>query len=61
MIDSSLTALQKLNVVLRYYHPLVGTGDFIREYHGIYGKGLIIRLDNGREYFAPINEFSLVK
>ena len=48
-------------VVCRYYHPCVGYGDFVREYNGPYGLGLIIRLDNGREWFAPINEFTRVR
>lgn len=45
------------NNVTRYYHPLVGCGEFVREYVGYYGPGIIIRLDNGREWFAPKNEF----
>jgi len=48
-------------VVCRYYHPCVGYGDFVREYNGLYGLGLIIKLDNGREWFAPINEFTRVR
>lgn len=48
-------------VVCRYYHPCVGYGDFVREYKGRDGAGLIIRLDNGREWFAPINEFTRVR
>lgn len=48
-------------VVFRYYHPCVGYGDFVREYKGRDGSGLIIRLDNGREWFAPINEFTRVR
>lgn len=44
----------------RYFHPCVGYGDYVREYDGPYGKGLIIRLDNGREWFAPIHEFTRV-
>ena len=39
----------------------VGYGDFVREYNGRYGLGLIIRLDNWREWFAPINEFTRVR
>ena len=53
--------LQQCNVVCRYYHPCVGYGDFVREYNGRYGLGLIIRLSNGREWFAPINEFTRVR
>ena len=48
-------------VVCRYYHPCVGSGDFVREYNGRYGLGMIIKLDNGREWFAPINEFTRVR
>ena len=48
-------------VVCRYYHPCVGYGDFVREYKGRDGAGLIIRLDNGREWSAPINEFTRVR
>jgi len=48
-------------VVCRYYHPCVGYGDFVREYRGLYGLGLVIRLDDGREWFAPINEFTGVR
>ena len=53
--------LQQCNVVCRYYHPCVGYGDFVLEYNGRYGLGLIIRLSNGREWFAPINEFTRVR
>lgn len=59
MCELELLSLQ--NVVCRYYHPLVGYGDFVKEYNGRYGVGLIIRLDNGREWFAPINEFTRVR
>lgn len=48
-------------VVCRYYHPCAGYGDFVKEYKSRYGLGLIIRLDNGREWFAPINEFTRVR
>lgn len=48
-------------VVRRYYHPCVGYGDFVREYRGLYGLGLVIRLDDGREWFAPIHEFTRVR
>ena len=48
-------------VVCRFYHPCVGYGDFVREYNVPYGLWLIIRLDNGREWSAPINEFTRVR
>jgi len=48
------------SIAKRYYHPSVGVGDYVKEYSGIYGKGLIIRLSNGREWFAPINEFTRI-
>lgn len=44
----------------RYYHPSVGYGNFIKEYNGSHGRGLVIQLDNGRQWFAPIEEFKLV-
>lgn len=59
--DARQPILNKTAVMCRYYHPCVGYGDFIKEYNGRYGKGLIIRLDNGREWFAPINEFTRVR
>ncbi|RUP38246.1 MAG: hypothetical protein EKK63_12765 [Acinetobacter sp.] len=46
--------------VLRYFHPLVGEGDFIRESFGSRGRILIIRHDNGKEWYAPYNEFKQV-
>ena len=49
------------DVVQRYYHPCVGVGLFVKEYIGRYGKGLVIKLENGREWFAPINEFTLIQ
>ena len=48
-------------VVRRYYHPCVGFGVFVKEYIGIYGRGLVIKLENGRKWFAPINEFTLIQ
>ena len=44
-----------------YFHPAVGFGDFVKEYDGLFGRGLIIRLNNGQKWFAPVNEFTLVK
>ena len=60
-IKHSTATYGKPPVVCRYYHPCVGYGDFVREYKGRDGAGLIIRLDNGREWFAPINEFTRVR
>ena len=59
--ESTNPPLLIASVVCRYYHPCVGYGDFVREYNGCYGLGLIIRLENGREWFAPINEFTRVR
>lgn len=55
------TASSQTDVVRRYYHPCVGVGLFVKEYIGIYGSGLVIKLENGREWFAPINEFTLIQ
>ena len=60
-IKHSTSTDGKPPVVCRYYHPCIGYGDFVREYKGRDGAGLIIRLDNGREWFAPINEFTRVR
>jgi hypothetical protein len=45
---------------LKYYHPSVGEGEFVNQYIGKHGRGLIIRLPNGREWFAPAHEFTKV-
>ena len=46
---------------MRYEHVLTGlVGTFVKFYRNRYGEGIIIKLDNGREYFAPVNEFRLI-
>lgn len=60
-IKHSTAADSKPPVVCRYYHPCVGYGDLVKEYNGRYGLGLVIRLYNGREWFAPISEFTRVR
>lgn len=59
--NSVQTAYSQTDVVRRYYHPCVGVGLFVKEYIGTYGRGLVIKLKNGREWFAPINEFTLIQ
>ena len=47
--------LQQTGVMQRYFHPFVGAGTLIKETE----KSLVIKLDfNGKEYFAPKNEFT---
>lgn len=42
----------------KYIHSLTGNiGNFVEKRNGYYGEILIIRLDDGREYFAPTHEF----
>lgn len=54
-------ALRIGSVVCRFYHPAVGSGDFVRRFvRPIYGEAIIIRLDNGREWVAPSWEFNRV-
>lgn len=45
---------------MRYKHITGIEGEFVRFYKGRFGDGMVIKLDNGKEYFAPINEFTLV-
>ncbi len=57
---SKKSIANNIQTAVRYFHPAVGCGDFIKKYNGKYGMGMIIRLDNGREWFAPISEFTPV-
>lgn len=45
---------------MRYKHIIGIEGIFVKFYRNRFGDGMVIKLDNGREYFAPINEFKLV-
>ena len=47
--------LKQTCVIRRYFHPFVGAGSLVKETE----KSLVIKLDfNGKEYFAPKNEFT---
>ena len=42
----------------KYIHSLTGNvGTFVEKRNGYHGEIMIIKLENGREYFAPTNEF----
>ncbi len=62
--EEKLTVKQALrigSVVCRFYHPAVGSGDFVKRFvRPIYGEAIIIRLENGREWVAPSWEFTFV-
>jgi len=45
---------------MRYRHKTGIEGIFVRFYKGRFGEGMVIKLDNGGEYFAPVNEFVLI-
>ena len=46
---------------MRYVHVLSGkVGTFVKEFRNQYGDAIIIKLDNGREYYAPKHEFKLL-
>lgn len=46
---------------MRYVHILTGkVGTFVKEFRNPYGRAMIIKLDNGREWYAPYNEFRLL-
>lgn len=39
-------------------HILTGkVGVFVKQFRNYYGEAIMIRLDNGREYYAPKHEF----
>lgn len=43
---------------MKYVHILTGiTGTFVKEFRNYYGDAIMIRLSNGREYYAPKHEF----
>ena len=43
---------------MRLVHIYTGkVGDFVKEFRNYYGDAIIIRLDNGREWYAPKREF----
>ncbi|MGZ9675683.1 hypothetical protein [Flavobacterium sp. GNP001] len=43
---------------MKYVHVLTGkVGTFVKEFNNYYGRSIMIRLDNGREYYAPAHEF----
>lgn len=43
---------------MKYIHILSGKpGKFVKEFRNYYGDAIMIRLDNGREYYAPKHEF----
>lgn len=41
--------------------PTGNTGIFIKEFHNYYGCAVLIKLNNGREYYAPKHEFKDLK
>ena len=46
---------------VKMFHALTGvTGFFVKEFKGYYGLSIMIRLDDGREYYAPKREFTLL-
>ena len=43
---------------MKYVHILTGkVGTLVKEFHNCYGDAIMIRLENGREYYAPKHEF----
>lgn len=47
--------------LLMLRHKLTGhTGVFVEKKNGYYGVVTIIKLQNGREYFAPSHEFEKI-
>lgn len=43
---------------MKYVHILTGkVGTFVKEFQNPYGRAIMIRLDNGREWYAPAHEF----
>lgn len=56
-------AINQTSVLLceRYYHPAVGTGSFVKRFvRPFYGEAIIIKLPDGREWFAPTREFTRI-
>lgn len=45
---------------MRYKHITGIEGVFVKFYRNRFGEGMLIKLDNGREYFAPVDEFILI-
>jgi hypothetical protein len=47
---------------MKYVHGLTGkTGTFVKEFNNPYGRAIMIRLDNGREWYAPAHEFEQIQ
>lgn len=45
-----------------YVHILTGlVGVFVKEFRNYYGEAMMIRLENGREYYAPKHEFRQIQ
>ena len=50
-----------MNEFVNFRHnPTGNTGAFVREFENRYGRTTVIKLEDGKEYFAPSNEFTPV-
>ena len=47
---------------MKWMHlPTGNIGILVREFRNRFGDAMIIKLEDGREYFAPKNEFRLLQ
>lgn len=44
---------------MKYKHISGVIGTFVKFYRNKFGEGIVIKLDNGKEFFAPLNEFKI--